>query len=31
MQKLPLAITVAILVVISVVLKKTWWNKLTDY
>lgn len=31
MQKLPLAITTCILAVIIVILKKTWWNKLTDY
>ena len=31
MQKLPLAITAAILVVIILILKKTWWNKLTEY
>jgi len=31
MQKLPLIVTVAILVVIIAILKKTWWNKLNDY
>lgn len=31
MQKLPLLYTVAILVVIILILKKTWWDKLTDY
>jgi SSS family solute:Na+ symporter len=30
-QKLPLLITVGILAVIIVILKKTWWNKLGDY
>jgi hypothetical protein len=30
-QKLPLMITVALLAVIIIILKKTWWNKLTDY
>ena len=30
MQKGPLAITVAILAVIALILKKTWWNKLED-
>jgi len=31
MQKLPLLATVALLVVIIFILKKTWWNKLKDY
>jgi len=31
MQKLPLLITVAILAVIIFILKKTWWNRLSDY
>lgn len=31
MKKLPLAITVGILVVIGSILKKTWWNKLSEY
>jgi len=31
MQKLPLLVTVALLVVIIAILKKTWWNKLNDY
>ena len=31
MQKLPMLITVAILTVIILILKKTWWNKLNDY
>lgn len=31
MQKVPLLATVAILVVIITILKKTWWNKLKDY
>jgi SSS family solute:Na+ symporter len=30
-QKLPLLITVAMLVVIGIILKRTWWNKLNDY
>ena len=30
-QKMPLLITVGILAVIVVMLKKTWWNKLKDY
>jgi SSS family solute:Na+ symporter len=30
-QKLPLFATLAILVVIILILKKTWWNKLNDY
>ena len=30
-QKLPLMVTIAILVVIIAILKKTWWNKLNDY
>jgi solute:Na+ symporter, SSS family len=29
-MKLPLIITIAILTVIIVLLKKTWWNKLED-
>lgn len=31
MQKLPMLITIAILAVIIVILKKTWWNKLNEY
>jgi uncharacterized sodium:solute symporter family permease YidK len=31
MQKLPLLVTVAILVVIVFLLKRTWWDKLKDY
>jgi len=31
MQKLPLLVTVALLLVIMAILKKTWWNKLKDY
>jgi len=31
MQKLPLLATVALLVAIIFILKKTWWNKLKDY
>jgi SSS family solute:Na+ symporter len=31
MQKLPLLVTAGILLVIILVLKKTWWNKLKDY
>jgi len=31
MQKLPMIITLAILAVIIVILKKTWWNKLNEY
>jgi SSS family solute:Na+ symporter len=31
MQKLPLMVTVALLVVIIMILKRTWWNKLNDY
>ncbi|RYZ94774.1 MAG: sodium:solute symporter, partial [Sphingobacteriaceae bacterium] len=31
MQKLPLLVTIAILLVIITILKKTWWNKLKDY
>ncbi|NCD70938.1 sodium:solute symporter family protein [Mucilaginibacter agri] len=31
MQKLSLAVTVAILAVICTILKKTWWDKLSDY
>jgi len=31
MQKMALAITVGILAVIAAILKKTWWNKLSDY
>ncbi len=30
-QKMPLMVTVALLAVIILVLKKTWWNKLKDY
>ena len=30
-QKLPLLVTVALLAVIVIILKKTWWNKLKDY
>jgi len=30
-QKMPLLITVAILAVIVLILKKTWWNKLKEY
>jgi len=30
-QKLPLLATVGILLVIVIILKKTWWNKLKDY
>ena len=30
-QKLPLLITVAMLIVIGIILKRTWWNKLNDY
>jgi Na+/proline symporter len=30
-QKMPLLVTVAILAVIMLILKKTWWNKLNDY
>jgi SSS family solute:Na+ symporter len=30
-QKMPLGITVAILAVIIVILKKTWWNRLNEY
>jgi hypothetical protein len=30
-QKLPLLITVAMLVVIGIILKRTWWNKLNEY
>jgi Na+/proline symporter len=30
-QKLPLLVTVALLAVIIIILKKTWWNRLTDY
>ena len=30
-QKLPLLITVGILVVVITILKKTWWNKLSEY
>jgi hypothetical protein len=29
-MKLPLFITIAILAVVIVILKKTWWNKLED-
>jgi len=31
MQKLPMLITIAILAVVIVILKKTWWNKLNEY
>ncbi|MDB5012406.1 MAG: Na+/proline symporter [Daejeonella sp.] len=31
MQKLPTLITVAILAVIILILKKTWWNRLNEY
>jgi SSS family solute:Na+ symporter len=31
MQKIPLLFTIAILFVICLILKKTWWNKLKDY
>jgi len=31
MQKTPLMITIAILAVVIIILKKTWWNKLKDY
>lgn len=31
MQKLPTLITVAILTVIILILKKTWWNRLNEY
>jgi len=30
-QKLPLLVTIGILAVIVIILKKTWWNKLKDY
>jgi hypothetical protein len=30
-QKMPLLVTVAILAVVIIILKKTWWNKLKDY
>jgi SSS family solute:Na+ symporter len=30
-QKLPLLVTIALLAVIVIILKKTWWNKLKDY
>ena len=30
-QKLPLLITMGILVVVITILKKTWWNKLSEY
>jgi SSS family solute:Na+ symporter len=30
-QKLPLLVTVALLAVIMLILKRTWWNKLKDY
>ncbi len=30
-QKMPLLITIGILAVIVLILKKTWWNKLKDY
>jgi len=31
MQKLPLLVTAGLLLVIILILKKTWWNKLKDY
>ena len=31
MQKLPLLVTIALLAVIIIILKRTWWNKLKDY
>ncbi|MFD1257816.1 sodium:solute symporter family protein [Mucilaginibacter terrae] len=31
MQRLPLMVTIALLVVIILILKRTWWNKLNDY
>jgi hypothetical protein len=31
MQKLPALITVAILAVMIIILKKTWWNRLNEY
>ncbi|QJD96480.1 Na+:solute symporter [Mucilaginibacter robiniae] len=31
MQKMPLLITVALLAIIILILKKTWWDKLKDY
>lgn len=30
-QKMPLLVTVALLAVIMLILKRTWWNKLKDY
>jgi len=30
-QKMPLLVTIGILAVIIIILKKTWWNKLKDY
>ena len=30
MQKGPLAITVVLLVIIALILKRTWWDKLED-
>jgi len=30
-QKMPLLVTIGILAVIVIILKKTWWNKLKDY
>jgi Na+/proline symporter len=30
-QKLPLLVTIGILAIIILILKKTWWNKLKDY
>ncbi|MDN3580065.1 sodium:solute symporter family protein [Mucilaginibacter flavus] len=30
-QKMPLMVTIALLLVLMTVLKKTWWNKLKDY
>lgn len=31
MQKVPLLITVLIIIVIAFILKRTWWNRLSDY
>ncbi len=30
-QKMPLLVTIGILAVVIIILKKTWWNKLKDY
>jgi Na+/proline symporter len=30
-QKMPLMITIGILAIVVIILKKTWWNKLKDY